>query len=131
MKFGDLKSHIESYHKVVSQKREKFVCKICAKICTNSDAFTKHAWTHMNEDLNRAQCDICGKWLKNQYTLKIHKESHQNVTLSCMHCGKIKFSEISLKSHIATAHSTRKLQCTICDKSFGRALSLRVLTNLN
>ncbi|XP_055297861.1 zinc finger protein 62-like [Sitodiplosis mosellana] len=125
MKFGNLKSHIELVHKVIPQKKEKFVCKVCAKIYTSSDAFTKHAWTHMNEDLTRVQCNICEKWLKNQHILNVHKKNHEKIPMKCPHCKKTKFSVISLRSHIAAAHSTRKYQCTRCNKSFGRPIALK------
>lgn len=127
MQFGALKSHIQIVHNNVPQKKEKFVCKICAKFYTDSTAFTKHTWTHLNENLTRVQCDVCQKWLKNQYILRIHKQSHQEkIELKCPHCEKIKFSTISLKAHITTAHSSRKHQCTICNKSFKRPITLKV-----
>lgn len=128
MEFESLKSHIKVVHCTVAKKKEKFPCKVCAKVYTDSDAFTKHTWTHMNETLTRVQCDICQRWLKNHHILRIHKQYHQTTPLECRHCGKIKYNNRSMKVHITAAHSTRKHKCNLCDKTFRRPISLKVFT---
>lgn len=130
MKFGELKSHIESVHDIQPQEKENFTCKICGKEFLNSDAFTKHAWTHLNKDLTRVQCDICSGWFKNQHTLRVHKTTHQNNELKCELCGKIKLNIQSMRSHMLLAHAKRKYQCTECHKSFRRPITLKVGINL-
>lgn len=80
----------------------------------------------MNEELTKIQCDICEKWLKNRNILRVHKQSHEKTPLKCIHCGKIKFNVRALRSHIAISHAIRKHQCTFCEKSFTRAITLKV-----
>lgn len=126
LKFGSLKTHIMTIHENKPRNGQKFVCEICAKVCTSSSSFTAHAWTHMDEDTTKIQCNICDKWLKNRYILQMHKQVHENNPLKCHHCGKIKQNLRSLRSHVATVHAKRKHQCTICDKSFTRAVTLKV-----
>lgn len=82
--------------------------------------------TYKDFKLTDLQCDICGKWMKNQKTLRKHKQTHEKVLLNCRHCDKVNFNARSLKKHIAVAHSTPKHKCNLCDKSFTRLQVLRV-----
>lgn len=103
-------------------------CQICGKMFKGQVLLQQHQRTHENRKHSEVKCDICGKFLKNRYILNAHKKMHidSQSPKKCPHCGKIKSSEHTLKSHIATMHAARKHKCTLCSKSFTRSISLRV-----
>ncbi|KAG8240447.1 hypothetical protein J437_LFUL003161 [Ladona fulva] len=52
-----------------------------------------------------ATCFVCGKQLSNQYNLKVHLETHQNVCHSCPVCDHVSRSRDALRKHMAYKHT--------------------------
>ncbi|KAF4524026.1 hypothetical protein B566_EDAN013128 [Ephemera danica] len=55
-----------------------------------------------------ATCHICGKSLSNQYNLRVHLETHQNLNYSCNLCSHVSRSRDALRKHIAYKHTEGK-----------------------
>lgn len=51
-----------------------------------------------------ATCLVCGKQLSNQYNLRVHMETHQNVNYACGVCSHISRSRDALRKHVAYRH---------------------------
>lgn len=110
------------YHEGIQNSFVKFAPKYSHAI----RIFTTCMDTYMDSDLTKVQCKTCGKWMKNRNILRMHMTKHDKTTYKCDLCGKIKLNIRSLRSHISTVHAIRKHHCTLCDKSFARAINLKV-----
>ena len=83
-------------------------------------------FSHITE---KVECDICGAQVRN---IEKHKKSHIDLQLECPECGKILATRSALKGHIKYQHKTEKaFACTYCDRTFKKALNLRVWKNSN
>ncbi|KAJ1525869.1 hypothetical protein ONE63_009061 [Megalurothrips usitatus] len=51
-----------------------------------------------------ATCAICGKQLSNQYNLRVHMETHQNVSYACSICSHVSRSKDALRKHVSYRH---------------------------
>lgn len=51
-----------------------------------------------------ATCFVCGKQLSNQYNLRVHLETHQNVNYACSVCSHISRSRDALRKHVSYRH---------------------------
>ena len=51
-----------------------------------------------------ATCLVCGKQLSNQYNLRVHMETHQNVNYACGVCSHISRSRDALRKHVSYRH---------------------------
>ncbi|XP_059479959.1 protein bric-a-brac 2-like isoform X1 [Neocloeon triangulifer] len=60
-----------------------------------------------------ATCHICGKSLSNQYNLRVHLETHQNLNYSCSLCSHVSRSRDALRKHIAYKHTEGKYSTRI------------------
>ncbi|XP_055384197.1 PR domain zinc finger protein 15 isoform X2 [Condylostylus longicornis] len=52
-----------------------------------------------------ATCFICQKQLSNQYNLRVHLETHQNIRYSCSVCPHVSRSKDALRKHVSYRHS--------------------------
>ncbi|KAK3908484.1 Protein bric-a-brac 2 [Frankliniella fusca] len=53
-----------------------------------------------------ATCFVCGKQLSNQYNLRVHMETHQNVQYACSICSHVSRSKDALRKHVSYRHPT-------------------------
>ncbi|GLH10751.1 Protein bric-a-brac 2 [Gryllus bimaculatus] len=51
-----------------------------------------------------ATCIVCGKQLSNQYNLRVHMETHQNVNYACRVCNHVSRSRDALRKHVSYRH---------------------------
>lgn len=51
-----------------------------------------------------ATCFVCGKQLSNQYNLRVHLETHQNINYACNVCSHISRSRDALRKHVSYRH---------------------------
>lgn len=51
-----------------------------------------------------ATCAICGKQLSNQYNLRVHMETHQNMNYACNVCSHVSRSRDALRKHVSYRH---------------------------
>lgn len=51
-----------------------------------------------------ATCPVCKKQLSNQYNLRVHLETHQNVQYSCNVCSHVSRSRDALRKHVSYRH---------------------------
>lgn len=116
-----MSSHIQSVHVAAH------ICDICAHTFKSKFQLKSHYQkVHIGDTKPKVQCTICAAWLTDERCLRRHVERHQQVAVSCPLCGKLARSKSSLASHIQYVHGGRLFPCTVCDKSFKRAIGLRV-----
>lgn len=117
-----LQKHIQKVHSTDYDN----ICEICAKIVRGNAAFERHMKEHEGIVLPRFQCTVCGLWLKTKRILVKHTEKHDGRTYPCKVCGKQSASKSALQSHMSYVHDlARKHACTLCDKSFKKAIALK------
>ncbi|KAG4070233.1 hypothetical protein HA402_003923 [Bradysia odoriphaga] len=58
-----------------------------------------------------ATCFICHKQLSNQYNLRVHLETHQNVRYACSVCSHVSRSKDALRKHISYRHPGAPSPC--------------------
>nr|CAD7196766.1 unnamed protein product [Timema douglasi] len=51
-----------------------------------------------------ATCLVCGKQLSNQYNLRVHMETHQNLNYACRVCSHVSRSRDALRKHVSYRH---------------------------
>jgi len=51
-----------------------------------------------------ATCPVCKKQLSNQYNLRVHMETHQNMQYSCLVCSHVSRSRDALRKHVSYRH---------------------------
>ncbi|XP_063708981.1 uncharacterized protein LOC134837528 [Culicoides brevitarsis] len=51
-----------------------------------------------------ATCFICNKKLSNQYNLRVHLETHQNMRYACQVCNHVSRSKDALRKHVSYRH---------------------------
>lgn len=68
-----------------------------------------------------ATCHVCGKQLSNQYNLRVHLETHQNVQYACTVCTHVSRSRDALRKHVSYRHPSegkeggnKKVKTEIC-----------------
>lgn len=57
-----------------------------------------------NQSKGYATCPVCKKQLSNQYNLRVHLETHQNVQYSCSVCSHVSRSRDALRKHVSYRH---------------------------
>lgn len=105
------------------------MCEVCAKVFKSRAFFEKHQLEHLGKNLPRVQCSICKAWMKNEHTMRAHMRLHQDAGSihECDICGKQGPSRNAVLKHKRFVHfSERKYKCTLCDKAFKRAITLKV-----
>lgn len=112
-------------------KKEKNICNVCAKEIKDKKSFEKHVREHYNGSGPRIKCPMpnCDSWLKDEDNLKVHLRRHNtdNESYKCPLCDKICPNRRALSSHKVYVHSKAEFKCEHCDKSFKRAINLRVI----
>ncbi|XP_052888735.1 protein tramtrack, alpha isoform [Anopheles moucheti] len=58
-----------------------------------------------------ATCMICNKQLSNQYNLRVHLETHQNVRYACQVCSHVSRSKDALRKHVSYRHPGTPSPC--------------------
>lgn len=58
-----------------------------------------------------ATCYVCGKQLSNQYNLRVHLETHQNVQYACTVCNHVSRSRDALRKHVSYRHPSEGKEC--------------------
>lgn len=58
-----------------------------------------------------ATCFICHKQLSNQYNLRVHLETHQNVRYACNVCSHVSRSKDALRKHVSYRHPGAPSPC--------------------
>ncbi|XP_058058560.1 broad-complex core protein isoforms 1/2/3/4/5 [Anopheles bellator] len=58
-----------------------------------------------------AMCGICNKQLSNQYNLRVHLETHQNVRYACQVCSHVSRSKDALRKHVSYRHPGTPSPC--------------------
>lgn len=58
-----------------------------------------------------ATCYVCGKQLSNQYNLRVHLETHQNVQYACTACSHVSRSRDALRKHVSYRHPSEGKEC--------------------
>ncbi|XP_059613666.1 uncharacterized protein LOC132259874 [Phlebotomus argentipes] len=58
-----------------------------------------------------ATCFICHKQLSNQYNLRVHLETHQNVRYACTVCSHVSRSKDALRKHVSYRHPGAPSPC--------------------
>lgn len=115
--------HILKVHERIDQR----ICDVCAKVFKTKEGFQEHMKTqHMGIEEPRVQCTFCGAWLKNRGTLNKHLKIHTDKPQVCDICHKTKPTRTALNHHKRLVHGDASFNCTICEKSFKRQLSLTV-----
>lgn len=115
---------LEKHKQHMHIKEKNFMCEICARSFVDKVNLTVHKRTHST--LPRLQCPYCDARLKNKITLKIHMRVHNPSIHTCTICSKELATKNALMNHIQYVHSEKKFKCTICDKTFKKALTLKV-----
>ncbi|XP_029733293.1 transcription factor grauzone [Aedes albopictus] len=118
MKRSELKDH-RQYHELTADEMKK-QCPICNKWLKNLRYWKRHVGRHQNEGEHK--CEQCNHVSVNLVSLKLHIERKHGPNIKkyvCDLCGKEYSRPVTLKEHIANAHTGKPLyQCQFCDKSF-------------
>lgn len=111
-------------------KREVNICQVCAKEIKDKKAFEKHVRAHFEESGPRLKCPMenCESWLKDEDSLKNHiQRTHlDNKEYNCPECDRVFPNRSSLWSHKHYFHTKQVFRCEQCDKTFKKALTLKV-----
>lgn len=115
-------------------KKEKNICQVCGKEIKDNKGFEKHVRSHFEDSGPRVKClyPNCDSWLKDDENLKIHMRRHnrndnaEGKMYKCPECDKVCSNMNKLKYHKQYTHSNKIFTCDVCDKTFKRAISLRV-----
>ncbi|XP_055711531.1 zinc finger protein 26-like [Phlebotomus papatasi] len=130
-----------------------WVCEICGKECKSPYLLRKHSYSHgvtrphactkcpkrfstrdnltihmmRHEGIKKYECTICGMKTVTSHELKIHVNTHtREKTLSCQFCDYQNLNLLNMKQHVKIVHQgARDFQCPHCDKSFGKANTLK------
>ncbi|XP_069179386.1 protein tramtrack, alpha isoform isoform X4 [Procambarus clarkii] len=55
-------------------------------------------------------CPVCGKVLSNAYNMRVHLETHQNITYKCIICGIITRTRDTMRKHLSNVHKLRNVE---------------------
>ncbi|XP_021693844.1 transcription factor grauzone [Aedes aegypti] len=117
-RLAELKTHRKIHELTVEQTRKQ--CPVCNKWLKNLKYWRRHVQSH--QEHGQYQCDRCDHVSVNLLALKRHAERKHNNTVKrypCEVCGKEYSRPVTLKEHIANAHTGEPLyQCPYCEKKF-------------
>ncbi|EDS43900.1 transcription factor grauzone [Culex quinquefasciatus] len=106
-----------------------YVCEVCAKGFISRQELEAHTASAHDPDAaqaSRVQCPDChrsfSKWSLRKHRLMMHETSEP---VSCEICGKQAPNRVALGSHKRFVHRAGKFGCTVCEKTFAKAISLR------
>jgi len=115
-----LDTHIRSDH-------EAFICDLCNKVLSSSDALTQHKSTHRAaKNFKCAKCDELFRWRAEyrRHAETVHGQKITDMT-TCNICNKQIVSK-RLNEHIKSVHGNEKpFQCKQCIKRFAKPSELR------
>lgn len=120
---------MENHIKRVHEGGDSRICDICAKYFKCSKSYDTHYLVEHTNISQQVQCDLCGRWLKHIESLKEHKRRHLAENAPCPYCDRISPNKKSLKAHIKSAHADPAYPCTVCNKSFKKQITLKVIKN--
>jgi len=79
----------------------------------------EHVLTHHGDGTKNHQCDDCGKCFLTIMKLKLHKTTiHGAKTLKCNQCNKMFGYKKVLTEHIDNVHGIKDCRCLQCNKFF-------------
>lgn len=55
-------------------------------------------------------CPVCAKVLSNAYNMRVHLETHQNITYKCIICGIITRTRDTMRKHLSNVHKLRNVE---------------------
>ena len=55
-------------------------------------------------------CPICNKVLSNAYNMRVHLETHQDITYKCLICGIVTRTRDTMRKHLSNVHKLRNVQ---------------------
>lgn len=95
------------------------------------DVFERHMLKHKGVDVPTIACDVCGLKVTGQRGLKRHKDSQHpeggKRDFPCHMCSHISPTLKAFKKHVKDKHELGyDFKCTLCEKAFKRASSLKV-----
>ncbi|KAG5681274.1 hypothetical protein PVAND_010725 [Polypedilum vanderplanki] len=77
----------------------------------NNNSTTTNAPAKIPNSKLFAKCFICSKLLSNQYNLRVHLETHQNMRYACTVCSHVSRSKDALRKHISYRHPGTPSPC--------------------
>lgn len=103
------------------------ICDMCGVTFKTKSMVIEHSRrVHSGIRKPKVQCGTCGALLADEQNLRKHQERHNQVAVACDLCGRVTPNQFALAAHMRSMHSTKEFPCTMCDKSFKRAIGLRV-----
>ncbi|XP_030375384.1 protein jim lovell [Scaptodrosophila lebanonensis] len=117
-----LQQHIEQY---AACQREAVAAAAAAASCSMVSAKSEPNLLSLTEKLSvpvtstkapsnskmYATCFICHKQMSNQYNLRVHLETHQNVRYACNVCSHVSRSKDALRKHVSYRHPGAPSPC--------------------
>lgn len=126
---------LSCHNRYIHLKTYAKVCDICGKTIYCKDLFERHMLQHEGRKAPTVTCDVCGLILTDEKALKRHKsivhpEGGQK-EYACTMCSKISPNLMAHKRHVKFKHEMGYDHiCTICNKAFKRAQTLKVILYL-
>uniref|UniRef100_A0A1B0D0Y5 Uncharacterized protein n=1 Tax=Phlebotomus papatasi TaxID=29031 RepID=A0A1B0D0Y5_PHLPP len=116
---------LKQHEKVVHQGVKDFHCMLCDGSFTRAEHLKVHMMRH--EGIKKFVCPICGKNKVSASELRIHVNTHTKEKMwACDYCSYKSAFKKTLGRHVKLLHhGVRDFHCPHCDKSFGRADTLK------
>lgn len=117
--------HLRRHKTCVHLQERKFICDECGVQFKRKDILQQHLINHASTSATFT-CDICNSTYKSAYSLKEHKECHENRNdVKCAQCEKTFKSTMVLRKHIKNVHNTPGYKCDMCDKVLNTPFNLK------
>ena len=101
----------------------------CLVECQDSYARKKHEEVVYERKVGKFECDQCDRGFSNKNALQYHKDSHEELKVTCEQCEFKSSSESSLTKHILVhskgATSEAQHQCVVCSLEFSNDSNLK------
>ena len=55
-------------------------------------------------------CPVCGKVLSNAYNMRVHLETHEDISYKCLICGIITRTRDTMRKHLSNVHKLRNIE---------------------
>lgn len=111
------KKALSKHIKYVHESRDKLKCPICSSEISRAHSLTEHIKSI--HDGCTFECDRCCIFFSRKFNIRSHMEMYDSdyEPKPCKECGRLCFTEHSLKFHIKSYHG-KNAQCTHCRKEF-------------